>query len=251
DRLRELVSIEPDFPQANAMLSAAEKGTLRPDREGFLRATSDPEPLGAQSNPQSARQNAPTRSAGQQPAPPQPVEQPIITIHPDEIDTEHDQLALSAALTPAVATVDAKPTPKRSMSMPEIPRAPIFPRFAVPENMTPSYAPGARSASLQFELDLELPEDPRDTIPQPEAEPPPSSANTAEPPPTVRDPHALPLTVRDPNSAPPTFRDPNPARHAASELSTLPPETEQHTPGPESIMERARTCWDQGGHHRA
>jgi len=256
DRLRELVSIEPDFPQANAMLSAAEKGTLRPDHEGFLRATSDPKPLGAQPSLQRARQNAPTRPApprvaAEQTARPKPVEPPTITLDPDEVDTEHDQLALEAALTPPVASVHAKATPKRSMSMPEIPRAPILPRFALPENMSPSYAPGARSASLQFELELEPPEDPRDTIPQPEAEPPPSSANAAEPPPTVRDPSAVPLTVRDPNSAPPTFRDPNPARRAASELSTVPPEALQRTPGPESIMERARTLWDQGGHGRA
>src|SRR5690349_19387441 len=42
ERLRDLVASEPNFPQANAMLSAAEHGTLRPDREGFLRATMSP-----------------------------------------------------------------------------------------------------------------------------------------------------------------------------------------------------------------
>ena len=78
----------------------------------------------------------------------------------------------------------AKAEPRRSMSMPEIPRAPILPRFAIPENMAPSYAPGARSASLQFELELELPES-RDTIRQSDPEPPPSSTSSAEPPPTV------------------------------------------------------------------
>lgn len=256
DRLRELVSIEPDFPQANAMLSAAEKGTLRPDREGFLRATADPEPLGARQSVQSARQNAPTRPAprrvaAEPAAQPAPAELSSITLNPEEIDTEHDELALEAGLTPAVSPVQEKATPPRSMSMPEIPRAPMLPRFVVAENMAPSYAPGARSASLQFELGLQLPEDPRDTIPQPEAAPPSSSASAAEPPPTVRDPNAEPLTVRDPNSSPPTFRDPNTARRAISELSTVPPEALQHTPGPESIMDRARTLWDQGGHHRA
>lgn len=255
DRLRELVSIEPDFPQASAMLSAAEKGTLRPDREGFLRATSDPEPL-ARSGAESARQSAPTRPAPRrgaaQPASPRkPPEPPILTLEPDEIDTDHDQLALEAALTPPVAPVQAKAAPSRGMSMPEIPRAPILPRFAVPENMAPSYAPGARSASLQLELELDLPEDPRDTIRQSEPEPPPSSANAAEPPPTVRDPSNGPLTVRDPNSLPPTMRDPDAIARMSRDLSTVPPEALQHVPGPESIMERARTLWDQGGHERA
>src|ERR1700759_1506596 len=47
ERLRELVQIEPEFPQPSAMLSAAELGTLRPDREGFQRATMDPAPHSA------------------------------------------------------------------------------------------------------------------------------------------------------------------------------------------------------------
>ena len=44
ERLRELMLIEPEFPQASAMLSAAERGTLRPDRDGFRSATMDPAP---------------------------------------------------------------------------------------------------------------------------------------------------------------------------------------------------------------
>jgi len=248
DRLRELVSIEPDFPQANAMLSAAEKGTLRPDREGFLRATTDPEPLTVRQSAENARQNAPTRPAparatAQTGAPRKPVEQPIITLSPDDVDTDHDQLGLAGAVTAPAAPAQAKAAPNRSMSMPEIPRAPILPRFLVPENMAPSYAPGARSASLQFELELELPEDPRDTIPQPEPEPPPSSAKSTS--------AQAPPTVRDPNSVPPTVRDPNPVQRRASDLSTVPPEAPQRAPGPESLLVHARTLWDQGGHDSA
>lgn len=231
DRLRELVLLEPDFPQANAMLTAAEKGTLRPDREGFLRATLDPAPVSSPQNPISSRQNAPTRPAPQREAQRKPADEPIIAYSPDELDTDHDQLAIEAALTAPAAPAPAKAEPRRSMSMPDIPRAPILPRFAVPENMAPSYAPGARSASLEFELELELPEAPRDTIRQSEPEPPPSSTNSAE----------APNTVRDPNTVPPTVRDPN----------TIPPESLQRVPGPESTMERARTLWDQGGHEHA
>jgi len=217
DRLRELVLVEPDFPQATAMLTAAEKGTLRPDREGFLRATLDPAPLDRASSPESGRQNAPTRPAPKA-APSKQAELPTLTLELDEVDTDHDQLAIESALTAPVAPA-AKSVSRRSMSMPEIPRAPILPRFSVPENMAPSYAPGARSPSLELELELELPESPRDTIRQ--SEPPPSSTNSAE----------APVTERDPN--------------------TLAPEALQRSPGPESIMERARTLWDQGGHERA
>src|SRR6478609_3029045 len=217
DRLRELVLVEPDFPQATAMLTAAEKGTLRPDREGFLRATLDPAPLDRASSPESGRQNAPTRPAPKA-APSKQAELPTLTLELDEVDTDHDQLAIESALTAPVAP-GAKSVSRRSMSMPEIPRAPILPRFSVPENMAPSYAPGARSPSLELELELELPESPRDTIRQ--SEPPPSSTNSAE----------APVTERDPN--------------------TLAPEALQRSPGPESIMERARTLWDQGGHERA
>src|SRR6478609_3661561 len=82
DRLRELVLLEPDFPQANAMLTAAELGTLRPDREGFLRATSDPGPM-------SSRQSAPTRPAPKRGALPAEGEVPLIALELDELDTDH------------------------------------------------------------------------------------------------------------------------------------------------------------------
>ena len=217
DRLRELVLLEPDFPQASAMLTAAELGTLRPDREGFLRATSAPGPM-------SSRHSAPTRPAPKRGAPAKEADIPILapTLDElDELDTDHDQLAMESAVTSPPAPPAAKAEPRFRMSMPEIPRAPILPRFAVPENLTPSYAPGARSASLQFELELELPEPQRDTIRQTEPEPPPSSTNSAEAPPTVRDP------------------------------TSVPPDVLLRRPGPESMLEYARTLWDQGGHERA
>src|SRR6188768_2313256 len=214
DRLRELVLLEPNFPQATAMLTAAERGTLRPDREGFLRATFDPGPI-------SSRQNAPTRPAPRRAAARAEAEVPTIEPGPDELDTDHDQLLTQAASAAPVMPAPTKGEPRRSMSMPEIPRAPILPRFAIPENMAPSYAPGARSASLQFELELEAPDTPHDTIRQPEPEPPPSSRNSAP----------APATLRDPNS--------------------VPPEALARTPGPESMLERARTLWDYGGHEHA
>src|SRR6188768_263907 len=211
ERLRELVELEPDFPQATAMLTAAERGTLRHDREGFLRATSDPGPI-------SELQSAPTLRAPQRAAPRAKSEGPSGEFAAEEPDTDHDQLTIGASRAPLAPP---KAEPRRSMSMPDIPRAPILPRFAVPENMAPSYAPGARSASLQFELELEAPDTPHDTIRQPEPEPPPSSRNSAP--------------------APPTLRDPN----------SVPPEALARTPGPESMLERARTLWDHGGHEHA
>src|SRR3954471_10232788 len=91
DRLRELVLLKPNFPQATAMLTAAEKGTLRPDREGFLRATLDPAPISSQQNPISSQQGAPTRPAPKRESPKQ-AEAPLLELGPDELDTDHDQL---------------------------------------------------------------------------------------------------------------------------------------------------------------
>ncbi|HET7545749.1 MAG TPA: tetratricopeptide repeat protein [Polyangiaceae bacterium] len=243
DRLRELVLLEPNFPQATAMLSAAENGTLRPDREGFLNATSDPAPLvGSRSAPASAKHSAPTRPA---PGRGRPGEAPVLTLDSDdfqEIDTEHEQLSIEADLTPPVVPVRTKAEPRRTTSMPEIPRAPILPHFAVPENTTPSYAPGARSASLQFEFELELPEAPRDTIREPEPEPPPSSLNSAQQASKINaDKAAVSAASTHSTEAPATVRDPN----------SVPPEALQRAPGPESMLERARVAWDHGGHERA
>ena len=211
ERLRELVLIEPDFPQANAMLTAAERGTLRPDRDGFLRATLDRGPTAPRAVAPSVPAEAPADPFSKESS------APAIEVGVDELDTDHDQLMLDPVApepTPNLLRVELK----RSLSMPQIPRAPMLPRFTPPANMAPSYAPGARSASLQFELDLELPEEPRDTIRQNEPEPPPSSQNE-------------PDTERQPRS--------------------IPPEVFVRAHGPESMLERARTLWDQGVHDRA
>lgn len=262
ERLRELVLIEPEFPQARAMLRAAERGILRPDRDGFLRATMDPAPQIA------------AHAASTQP--------PLELIQPDhqqphastvevglgEPDTDHDQLLLDTPLTPLTAVLEPKPKPEpaRSLSMPEIPRAPMLPRFNTPANAAPSYAPAARSASLQFELELELPEPPadfvRDTVRQ-NASAPPSSTEHSGWPRTEREPK----TDRDPRTErePKTDRDPRTERdpRAERELPSRPepdsrPDVESVAPGafvrkhgPESMLERARTLWDQGVHDRA
>jgi tetratricopeptide (TPR) repeat protein len=255
ERLRELVLIEPEFPQANAMLSAAERGTLRPDRDGFLRATMDPKPDVA---PHEASTRPPLKFI---PAERKESSAPIIELGPEELDTDHDQLVFETPLTPLTARADLKLEPRRSLSMPDIPRAPILPRFAPPANTAPSYAPGPRTTSLQFELDLQLPQiptaSPHDTIRQSESAPPSSTKNSRVPPSSERQP----ITEREPIPArePDTERDPraaseppsSPKRAIEGDFASVPPEVFVHAHGPESMLERARTLWDRGGHERA
>jgi tetratricopeptide (TPR) repeat protein len=214
ERLRELMLIEPVFPQASAMLGAAVQGTLRPDRDGFLRATMDPMALAPRLDP-------PSSPATHRVVPnPLPSSAPTIEFEPDELDTEHDQLTGALDESTHGGLPPFRTESPRSLSLPEIPRAPILPRFAPPANLTPSYAPGVRSASLQFELELELPEAPRDTIRQIEQTPVQSSRAEGEP-----------TTERDPVSPP--------------------PEVFAHGHGPESMLARAQTLWNQGEHERA
>ncbi|HEX3773408.1 MAG TPA: hypothetical protein VHV51_03030 [Polyangiaceae bacterium] len=215
-RLRELVEAEPEFPQAHAMLSAAERGTLRPDREGFMRATMSPE--------QSPMASAPSDPAAAWSEPPRKESSaPTIELGVDEVDTDHDQLAgelaLESELEPPIEPLHRKVEPRRSLSMPEIPRAPMVPRFTPPVNQAPSYAPGARSASMQFELELELPEPARDTIRQPE--PDPSSSGQMP----VAEPYV-------------------PSTSESVELS-------MRGHGPESMLARARALWGHGERERA
>ena len=222
ERLRELVQAEPNFPQANAMLSAAERGTLRPDREGFLRATMSPleqQPAEVHSEPPATWSQPPRKESSA----------PTIELGFDDVDTDHDQLANELAseldLAPPAPPERKLTEPRRSLSMPEIPRAPIVPRFTPPATQVPSYIPGARSASLQFELELELPEPPRDTIRQPEPDP------------------------NDPSSS---------GRMRAAPISVTPPQTISESVeasvrahGPESMLARARVLWAQGARDRA
>jgi tetratricopeptide (TPR) repeat protein len=220
ERLRELMLAEPEFPQASAMLSAAERGTLRPDREGFLRATMSPleQPMsGAPSSPPAAWSEPPKKESSA----------PTIELGFDDLDTDHDQLSAElsaeAELLAPVEPTRARTEPRRSPSMPEIPRAPMVPRFTPPANLTPSYAPGVRTASAQFELELELPEPPRDTIRQPEPDP------GSDPSSSGRMLVASPLT--------------------ASESEAVEISVRAH--GPESMLVRARSLWGQGARDRA
>lgn len=222
ERLRELVQAEPNFPQASAMLSAAERGTLRPDREGFLRATMSPldqAPAEPHSEPPATWSEPPRKESSA----------PTIELGLDEVDTDHDQLANELAaeldLVPPVVPERKLTEPRRSLSMPQIPRAPIVPRFTPPATQVPSYIPGARTASMQFELELELPEQPRDTIRQAEPDP------------------------NDPTSS---------GRMPVAPISVVPPQTisesveasvREH--GPESMLARARVLWAQGARDRA
>ena len=253
ERLRELVQIEPEFPQASAMLSAAERGTLRPDREGFQRATMDPGPSSAREvdtvPPLEIIQPVRTESSG-----------PTIELGAEDLDTDHDQLLMDTPLTPLTAPSDPKSNaePRRSLSMPEIPRAPMLPRFTPPSNLMPSYAPGARSASLQFELELPAPEEPeepeepaRDTTPPNEPAPPPSSVKHGHvPPDTARD--REPETVRDRQAEPLPDTEPvrEPEPETVRDFRSVAPAFVR-VRGPESMLDRARTLWDQGVHDRA
>ncbi len=210
ERLRELMVVEPLFPQASAMLAAAERGTLRPERLGFQPGTLDPQLFELERA--SARRSTPGQPPDIDPS------APAVEVGLDEIDTEHDELGGP----PEPSSRRDEPTlevePKRGASLPKIPRAPMLPRFTPPSNSAPSYAPGADHESLQFELELELPQAPRDTIRQSEPEPPPSSTDNAQSTAPPRSDH-LDRTVRD------------------------------H--GPESMLARARSLWGQGVRDRA
>ncbi len=222
ERLRELMLTEPEFPQASAMLLAAERGTLRPDREGFLRATMSPrEPAlsTAPSSPPAAWSEPPRKESSA----------PTIELGFDDLDTDHDQLSdeLSSELelVAPVVPARARTEPRRSLSMPEIPRAPMVPRFTPPANLMPSYAPGARSASAQFELELELPESPRDTIRQPEPDPGSDPSSSGR------------MLVASP-------------MFGGASVSE-PVEISARAHGPESMLARARVLWEQGSRERA
>jgi tetratricopeptide (TPR) repeat protein len=218
ERLRELMLAEPVFPQASAMLSAAERGTLRPDREGFQRATMSPLETPMVSAPSSppAAWSEPVRKESSA---------PTIELGLDDLDTDHDQLSHEIAdeieLIPSIEPARARTEPRRSLSMPQIPRAPMVPRFTPPANLAPSYAPGARSASAQFELELELP-DARDTIRQSEPDP-----------------------GNDPSSSG--------RMRVSSPYSTTTAESVEsvRSHGPESMLARARLLWAQGGRDQA
>lgn len=140
-RLQELLRSCPEFPEASAMLGAAERGTLRPDPSAFNQATVPPPPV------------APTQEA-----------------EDDESDRPTHPGSLPSSV-PAAAFEARLKTPQA----PGIPRAPLVPRFTPRENVAPSYAP---PPELELELtppDLDLTPPaspgPKDTL----SAPPPSS----------------------------------------------------------------------------
>ncbi|MEP7049567.1 MAG: hypothetical protein ABJB12_04410 [Pseudomonadota bacterium] len=215
-RLRELMVVEPIFPQASAMLAAAERGTLRPDRVGFQRSFNPDWPS------KGTRLSEPVTPITWTEPPPTEVSAPGLDFDFDfeDLDTDADELSAPEPSSRREPDQNLRSDMKRSLSMPEIPRAPIVPRFAPASHGAPSYAPGARTPSLQFELELELPEAPRDTIRQSEAEPPPSSVGGSARKPSTRAAHdRLDATVRD------------------------------H--GPESTLARAHVLWKEGARDKA
>ncbi len=141
-RLRELLRSCPAFPEAQAMLVAAERGTLRPDPSDFNQATLPP-PGGD---------------------------------HDDDEDTDPDRRTEPSdppSSRPSSAPVEARLKTPRA---PGIPRAPLVPRFASRENVLPSYAPLPDLELTPPGLDLDPPGTPRsgptsDTV----SAPPPSA----------------------------------------------------------------------------
>lgn len=117
-RLNELLRACPEFPEAEAMLGAAKRGTLRPDPRGFIDATLPP-----------PRATSPTDLESESP------------------DTEQSDRVTVPSAFPAV-----EPRLKTPQA-PGIPRAPLLPRFTPTENTAPSYAPKPDPAPL---LDLDL-----------------------------------------------------------------------------------------------
>ncbi len=102
-RLNELLVACPEFPEARAMLGAAERGTLRPDPARFNEATVPPPP-----------------------------------VTDDDDDDDGDRLTDPGHVPSSVPDIEAR---LKTPQAPGIPRAPLVPRFTPPENLAPSYAP--------------------------------------------------------------------------------------------------------------
>jgi tetratricopeptide (TPR) repeat protein len=140
-RLDDLLRACPDFPEAEAMLGAAKRGTLRPDARGFIEATVPPAPA-----PRAEAQPEPGAEA-------------------DDGDR--------ATVPSNIPRVESRiQTPQA----PGIPRAPLLPRFTPPENAAPSYAPKAVPSLRELELDAATPPQRRATGSQPRIATPPAIA---------------------------------------------------------------------------
>jgi tetratricopeptide (TPR) repeat protein len=182
-RLHELLRSCPAFPEAQAMLRAAERGTLRPDPSAFNKAT----------------------------VPPPPGD------YDDDEDTDPDRRTEPSDAPSSRPTAQPVEARLKTPQAPGIPRAPLLPRFTPRENVPPSYAP---PPDLDLSgLDLELPRDPRwslasDTV----SAPPPSS--THEPRIKSPPPAALELGQNDSLQLPIGQRNtaPSPGAPGPSEL---------------------------------
>lgn len=174
-RLGELLRACPEFPEAEAMLKAAERGTLRPDRQGFQQATLPPPPV-------VVRERADTD---------------------DELDL--DRLTEPGFAPSSIPNLEAK---LKTPTAPGIPRAPLVPRFTPRETAAPSYAPPRSAQLTPPDLDLTPPESPwSDTL----SAPPPSSSNHDNP--RVESPPAIAIEIGelDGFSAPPPVAERNTA----------------------------------------
>ncbi len=118
-RLGELLVVCPEFPEARAMLTAAQRGTLRPDTTGFNQATVPPPPVTGD----------------------------------DEDEDNGDRLTEPGHAPSSIPNIEAR---LKTPQAPGIPRAPLVPRFTPRENVAPSYAPPPDLELTPPELALEL-----------------------------------------------------------------------------------------------
>jgi len=147
-RLNELLKACPDFPEAEAMLSAARRGTLRPDPRGFQEAT------------------VPPGTGVVAPAASQPP--------PRNDDDDHDDGGRVRASSD-IPKLEARIKTPRA---PGIPRAPALPRFTPRQNIAPSYIPAAdpTPSPAELALNLEPPLSISNPWNQPPSAPPPPSS---------------------------------------------------------------------------
>jgi tetratricopeptide (TPR) repeat protein len=188
-RLEELLRACPDFPEARAMLDAAARGTLRPDRHGFNQAT----------------------------VPPPPVE-------PTEGEDDGDRLTEPGYVPSSVPHLEARLQTPMAPGSAGIPRAPLVPRFAPRENVAPSYAPPPDLELTPPELELDLTPPPSNPWNDTLSAPPPSSSHASNPripsPPAL----AIDLGMLDGISIPPyPLRNTAPSPGAPGPESSEPP----------------------------
>jgi tetratricopeptide (TPR) repeat protein len=154
-RLSELLVVCPEFPEARAMLSAAERGTLRPDPASFNEATVPPPPVA--SNEQA------------------------------EDDDDGDRLTDPGHMPSSVPAMEAR---LKTPQAPGIPRAPLVPRFTPRENVAPSYAPPPELDLTPPDFELTPPEPISSPWNDTLSAPPPSSSRSVRsdsPPPVAID----------------------------------------------------------------